>query len=50
MEKGYTPLQAVNCRLDKLIRSKKYLVWYHHLFTAKALLAKQAAAKDAQGT
>ena len=48
VEKGYVPLKN-DCRLDKLIRNKKYLVWYHHLYATKAFLAKQAAmdAKEA---
>jgi hypothetical protein len=42
LEKGYAPLKT-DSRLDKLFRNKTYLVWYHHLHTAKAILAKQAA-------
>ena len=47
LEKGYVPLKTLDCRLDTLHRGKKYLVWYHHLHTAKDILALQAA-KDAK--
>ena len=48
LKKGYVPLNTnADCRLDTLSRGKTYLVWYHHLHTAKDLIAKQNAAKDA---
>ena len=46
VERGYVPLKPADCRLETLKRTKKYLVWYHHLHTAKDILAKQDAKVD----
>lgn len=43
LDKGYKPLKTLECRLDKLQRGRKYLVWYHHLHTNKAIQAKRDA-------